>query len=212
MNADGTACGTSANYKRGCRCERCTHAQAVHQKRWLLGQTGSLIDGTGTHRRIQALCALGWSYGEIGTACGVKSREWARELMLHQRTHTDTAKRVAAAYEQMSMTIPTGPTRTRGRLWAERRGWPPPLAWDNIDDPDERPHGWQYAEPDRADILTELDHLGAGLSTVLARIDISRKTLERWCRRAGMADVYSRLVARETPHVWVNQHGQGGAA
>lgn len=109
------------------------------------------------------------------------------------------------------MTLPTGYHHVRIRNAAALAGYAPPLAWTDIDDPAEQPHGWQYATPDRADALTDLDELGAGITTACDRLDVNRRALEKWCHRNDLGDVYSRLVARETPRYWANQHAEGVA-
>lgn len=97
------------------------------------------VDATGTRRRLQALAALGWPLDAIAERCGVNRRTLSRALADTTVTVT-LAARVAAAYDQLSMT--RGPSAgTRGR--AARRGWAPPLAWDDetIDDPATQPCG-----------------------------------------------------------------------
>jgi hypothetical protein len=57
---------------------------------------------------------------------------------------TETAERIAAVYEQLSMRSPApwGFQHSRAQLIAKRNGWPPPLAWDDdeIDDPTATPY------------------------------------------------------------------------
>jgi hypothetical protein len=160
-------CGTANKYKRGCRCTDCRAAQMRHMKMWKMGQTGRLIDPTGTHRRIRALNWLGWTWQEIAAACGKSSKEWVGELLKSQRVHSDTAATVERAYAAMSMTAPEGPQRARVRRAAEKRGCVPPMGWLDLDDPDEQPDtGWRpVRNRPAAELLAEWAHLrGLGVS------------------------------------------------
>jgi hypothetical protein len=136
--------GEANSYKAGCRCAECRRAHCIEKKRWQLGYTGRLMDSTGTKRRIQALVALGWTLGEIAAACGKRSgNAWTCEVLRSDRVHSSTEAIVRVVYDRMSMTRPEGPYRNRQRITAERKGYAPPLAWDEdtIDDPDELPNG-----------------------------------------------------------------------
>jgi hypothetical protein len=104
-------------------------------------QAGWTVPALGTIRRARALVALGWTFYEIEQRAGL-SRGYLR-LVCHSRGEqgrvlATSAMAVADTYEDMSMT--PGPSG-RQRSFARNRGWAPPLAWNNIDDPDERPKG-----------------------------------------------------------------------
>jgi hypothetical protein len=131
--------GTKYGYQLGCREECCRRANTKSLKMWRAGMTGHLIDATGTKRRIQSLVALGWTMQEIGQHAGGYSKNWAHVILSQQTVVTDTARKVDAVFERLSMTVPIGPYRNRTRLRAARNGWVPPLAWDDIDDPNEQP-------------------------------------------------------------------------
>lgn len=92
---------------------------------------GVLVSRVGTVRRIQALMAIGWTHQLMKIECGHETA-----TTVHQsgdRVTVDLADDVAAMYERLSMT--PGPSkRTADR--AARRGYAPPLAWDDdIDSP-----------------------------------------------------------------------------
>jgi hypothetical protein len=89
---------------------------------------------------------LGWSAVAISVRLGMDSKNLLDATCRPtDRIQVATAKRIAAVYDEMSMSLP--PTSTRGQRisvartqgLAQRRGWPPPLAWDNPDDPHEQP-------------------------------------------------------------------------
>lgn len=106
-----------------------------------------LIDATGTHRRMQALSALGWSNvklaRELGMTVGNYGAMLKRPLILARH-----ACEVRELYDRLSTRVPV-PTSgydeagiKRVKAAAERNGWAPPLAWDDdtIDDPKARPN------------------------------------------------------------------------
>ena len=64
---------------------------------------------------------------------------------MRPRVYRTSYEKVSKVYDELSMTLPPERTRfermdvTRTRNRARRLGYAPPLAWDNIDDPNERP-------------------------------------------------------------------------
>lgn len=118
-------------------CQPCRDAHAVARrnnwrKRYARRVDALYVDSTGTVRRIRALMAIGWRYCDIDTAAGHPSARasWAHNVVTQDKVHIDTAEKVAAVYERLCMT--PGPS-SRVRNLAARRGWPPPLAWDDIE-------------------------------------------------------------------------------
>lgn len=115
------------------------------------GQIAATLDGhdptdtshvavTGTRRRLQALHALGYTWRHLAdetgySLTGLKGVIYGREHVVEARN----AQRVREVYDRLSMTIPVGSdSHARGAILkaqrnAARRGWPPPLAWDDID-------------------------------------------------------------------------------
>lgn len=121
-----------------------------------------MIDATGTTRRLRALYALGWTSTDIAPRLG-----WSPARVGHlasgrqDQVHRDTAAKIAAVYDDLSMTVPQDPdvlpARTirvhdRQRRQSAAKGWAPPLAWDDIDDPDERPTFGRRTRKTRDDI------------------------------------------------------------
>ena len=150
MQADDPRHNSTAGYVAGCRESCCRAAIAAWMKhyrtrRYLHGH--QQIDGLGTRRRIRALMALGWSTAVLDAELG-KARTYTTALLRRNGpVYVTTAQQYAALYERLSMTLPPDETRyqrqfaSRARNLARRNGWPPPLAWDDIDDPNERPQG-----------------------------------------------------------------------
>jgi transcriptional regulator with XRE-family HTH domain len=189
MSTDRTKCagkyhGTMTAYTRY-RC-RCPDALADKRMYVKLGEAGirqpRLVNGAGTRRRLRALAAIGWTYADIAARMGKETaavQRIARDE--HPRVREVTAAAVKCVYADLSMT----PGRSENvRRYAARKGWAPPLAWDDdtIDDPDAAPDlGDGRAR--RSEEVAEEAHflLGFGLSTheVARRLGVS----EPWIRQ-----------------------------
>jgi DNA-binding Xre family transcriptional regulator len=108
---------------------------------------GMCVDATGTHRRLQALIAIGWSRAELGRRIEVTPQNFT-SLMTTEQVTVRTAAAVRALYDELSMQPRTATDHrirvsiNRARNSAAAAGWAPPLAWDDedIDDPAAKPH------------------------------------------------------------------------
>lgn len=141
----GTDAGARAHYRTNtpiCRPCRIASTRAKKQ-RALTTKPSPKVPALGTQRRIQALQYLGHSRRSIAHAIGYKD-EGALTYLMHPDTVTilrATAQKIDAVYRRMCMTIPQGQGASRARTWAKKHGYAPPLAWTNIDDPNDTPHG-----------------------------------------------------------------------
>jgi hypothetical protein len=174
------------------------------------------VPAIGSIRRIRALGRRGWSMPDIVRASNggvtlsvlrrINAPAYDQQTVMHA-----THKAIADAYDQLAMTEPPqNRTATQVRVKAKLAGWVGPLSWDDPDNPAERPKGLgKPAAVDRADILTDLDEWGAGISEALRRLDMNRDALQKWCSREGKSELYRRLVAREkfTPNGVMQQDG-----
>lgn len=139
----GTTAGYNAHRYDGEKaCDRCKAAAAAYFARrelaMLRGESYT-VSARGSIRRIHALVAIGWSMEHQAERLGINKRviQGFAAKSPETRTRVATAKRYADLYDELHMT--PGPSQ-RARLIAKRKGWMPPLAWDDIDDPGEQPN------------------------------------------------------------------------
>lgn len=145
MTPDDPRHGTYAGYIAWCREECCRRAARDYQRqryfdRAVLDLPPRHVPKLGSVRRVHALQALGWSAEHLSQRLG-HSRAYLNVAMNRNERrgiHQDTARKIAALYDELSMTFPPETHCTaRQRRIAKERGWLPPLAWDEdaIDDP-----------------------------------------------------------------------------
>ncbi|MFK8851308.1 hypothetical protein [Streptomyces sp. Ac-502] len=93
------------------------------------------VPAEGAVRRVQALYAIGHFNRQIAELSGV-SRDFICDLVngRHPRIGVQSNAGIRRAYAELSMTV-GGSVKTR--LYAQAKGWVPPLAWDDdtIEDP-----------------------------------------------------------------------------
>lgn len=139
-------CGSVRGYQDHVRdgspkCAPCRRAhadkRAAYRRRRYLQHAPLSVDATGTRRRIHALAAVGYSLAEQSRRLGMEI-SGASAIARRTWVWVTTAEKVRALYDELSM-VPGNNNRARNE--AKRRGWPPPLAWDDetIDDPRARP-------------------------------------------------------------------------
>lgn len=89
------------------------------------------VSSLGSQRRIRALMRLGWSQGALEQRWGLGSKTLSQVLLRKEITR-QKAEVIARGYRDIVAWGLAGPNR-RVRRWAERRGWPGPTDWDDID-------------------------------------------------------------------------------
>lgn len=197
MSPDDQRHGTTRGYDAHNRdqeqaCGPCRAAAAAYEYERrtdaILGRTRT-TSSLGTSRRIQALVALGYTFGQIGAAVG-RSPDWAAKLAHRQESfvRTTTAQKVDALFRSWCMVRPAETSRTErwqasyARSTARRNGWAPPLAWDDIDADEQPDFG---GEDDQVDPVV-VERLLAGdriPSTQAEKVEAMR----RW-RAAGKSE------------------------
>lgn len=159
-----------------------------------------LVPAHGAERRIRALLALGWTHAHITEAMDgrhsnlvlSKPSGAGRRMGPGRWVTKATHDAVVQAYDALSMS--PGPS-SLGRQRAARLGYPPPLAWDNIDDPDATP---DLGERKRGADLDEFMFLvRAGEDPVRAaqRCGVTIGGIEQAARRTGRDDVVAAVTA-----------------
>jgi DNA-binding NarL/FixJ family response regulator len=161
----------------------------------------ALADATGTHRRIQALVACGWSQARIGRRLGMSPGNFGA-MMRREQVTAGTAAAIRRLYDELWNRRPPQDewrekiAAARSRNYARAHGWAPPLAWDDdrIDQPDAQPaEGWQrpartkrtaaeLAE-DAADVIAQ----GHTTAQAAERLGVTTSTVQHAFRRARTA-------------------------
>lgn len=138
------------------------------------------VPSVGARRRMQALACLGWTTEAMADMAGI-SRRTAQYVINHKSDTTEyqVHAKIGALFERLCLTPPPEATSRqkraagRARRVSREKGWVPPLAWDDIDNPDAQPQGiakpHQRTIPTREDIAAELAHPAfAGSTRLLA--------------------------------------------
>lgn len=164
---------------------------------------GALVDAVGTRRRIQSLAWVGWSIPQLAARAGIDKQSLHRAIR-HDQATAATATAIRNLYDQLWNVAPSVPdkyaataiTRTRNR--ACRQGWHPPMAWDDIDDPNETPTATTAIRLSRTEycISTTTDLLAFGVcpDEIAHRLNIQPSSLQRILHRAGRDDLASQLI------------------
>lgn len=133
-----------------------------------------LVPSLGSARRIRALMALGWRHEDISPMLGGRSSTHL-SAWRHKTINAHDWRLVDAVYDALSGT--TGPSG-RSRKRATDQGYIPPLAWDDIDDPDETPKGLRMDT--KADIdPVVVDRILAGRVVPATRAE-REEVVRRW--------------------------------
>ncbi|MFI6813235.1 hypothetical protein ACIBG7_12525 [Nonomuraea sp. NPDC050328] len=153
------------------------------------------INAAGSRRRLQALMLRGWSMPRVAELCDVPRWQLDRVINVAMILRVFQARAIrdvtALLFDQDPPLTNRGERHTASvvRNRAQRNGWAPLAAWDDIDDPD--------AEPDlgttvpRAQAVTEdaefLARQGLTPDQVAERLQISRGYLQKAKARAAAA-------------------------
>jgi DNA invertase Pin-like site-specific DNA recombinase len=159
----------------------------------------TIVDGTGTRRRLQALIAMGWTCRALAPHLGIHARQVER-LVWSERILASTAAQVAERYRTLQIWHPGNhgvPSRSQNlaRNLAAREGWHGPLAWDDIDDPNCQPETGgktdtvrrpkAVVDPARVARLTAI---GKTAEQIAAELGCHKRSVTRARRRAEMGE------------------------
>jgi transcriptional regulator with XRE-family HTH domain len=159
----------------------------------------SLMDPTGSQRRLQALQAVGWTQAELSERLGMVRCQVGRIITGRcEYVRAETAWAIRGLYDTLWDAAPpeTTPVERRrasiARRVARDHGWVPPLAWDDetIDDPAAEPEGVGRDKPSRVRKLPPADDIhwliqgGDSVEVIAARYDAKpdavRQSLHRY--------------------------------
>ena len=137
--------GTSASHITcGCQCLPCRTAYVRMVQRRRHGHKNPRVYGDrnawlGVKRRIEALHAIGYTGKQLSDEMGV-SQDRIYKLRTQKRgLYPATIQQVSDLFDSLWDKPYVGPGSKRTRIWAEREGFAVPAAWDDIDDPAEKP-------------------------------------------------------------------------
>lgn len=159
----------------------------------LLGGS-ALVAATGTHRRVQALVAIGWSQQKLAVRLGMLPSNFG-SMMRRDEVYAATVRAVAALYDELWDQPPPEETHrnriaaNRARNYARNRGWAPPAAWDDdrIEDPGARPADWKRPErlssAELAEEARELFSQGYSRARAAERLGVSVAALDKALER-----------------------------
>lgn len=167
---------------------------------------GAQIDATGTHRRIQALVALGWTQAKLANRLGMEKTQLSAMLRDRRYVMVRTARSVRALYDDLWDQAPPEATprervaANRARQYAALRGWVVPQTWDDdlIDDPSSEP---ELGEPVRRTIALAEDSeelirkQGYTLQHAAERLGVDKNHLQ-----IARARATKRTAIRRTSH------------
>lgn len=211
MSPDDARHGSTRGFHAGCREPCCRLAYARYEKRGKVrrsrGETWA-IPSLGAQRRIQALMRLGWTSADIAAAAGWNHRNRVSQVLNGQAgkpcrwVERKTHLAISEAYERLSMRLPTpAPHRARTATIAARKGWPPPLGWDDIDTdlaPTSAPAAGPWEEHyDEAMVLRVINRgTRPRKLTTTEAAEVVRRLIARGLSTREIADLYGLKVER----------------
>lgn len=207
MTPDDPRHGTTRGFHAGCREVCCRRAHARYEKKRRLDRLrgGRAIPALGAQRRIQALMRLGWMATDIAEEAGWgrDHDNYVRRILKGQKgkptrwLERATDATIRDVYERLSMRLPEmNQYRARTRAKAEAAGWPPPLAWDDIDtDPTPLVGRDQRSRYDIDHAVVERVLAGENLPTTKAERD---EITRRWAARGEPVNELERRFGWRT--------------
>lgn len=175
---------------------------------------GAQVDATGTNRRLQALVAIGWSQAELCRRLGVLRTNCP---LGREKVTKGTADTVRALYDELWDQPRSGGFAERARRTAKRKGWAPPMAWDDetIDDPAAQPSDWAREDRHRPiaieDLLWLVDQVESW-DELSQRSGLSVNALQGRLRQEGIATPKRFEIHQEIQRMYRYSARRGGVA
>jgi transcriptional regulator with XRE-family HTH domain len=157
---------------------------------------GACIDATVTQRKLQALMANGWAIAEIARELDM-NRHQLSNIMRANSVFARTAIRIDRLFDRLQDKQPPTSTRyeksnrSRALAVAQREGYAPAWAWDDINDLDEVPDpGYKPRKKNEKFDWDDVEHFrkfGMLDEVIAGRLGISVKTIKDYERRRNAA-------------------------
>lgn len=181
MSRHVKSCQTHPDFTKG--CDGCRRQAARYENERILARAAGRplsMPAVGTQRRLRALHRIGWPWRTLAERLGMDERHFWSLVMRRGTTRPDKAAAVAALYDEL-WDVP-GPS-ARAVQNAERRGWAPPLAYDDdtIDDPAAEPQGIATYSHTRADDerIAQLTDQGLPAAVIAQMLGCSTRAVTR---------------------------------
>ena len=155
-----------------------------------LASAGAVVSGLGTRRRLRALVAIGYSNARLAKEIDYPASQFGRLLSGEFDVTANVARKTEDAFTRLQMVPPPdGYAANRSRLRAARRGWAPPLAWDEdaIDDPRSRARVPMIRSDDWMPEYEKLRDKGYSIKKIAALMGIEETSMNTRLRRAKAA-------------------------
>lgn len=148
---------------------------------------GALVPAVGTVRRIRGLMWLGWNQPTIAARLGMKAPQEVSSLICRRKwARASTAVKVAGLFDELQWQVGPYPYPAR---FARQRGWFPPAAWDDIDDPDCQPDLGQETVVRFPERFLELrEHCEMSLPEIAERMGVDTESVKQQLRRYRMKE------------------------
>lgn len=165
---------------------------------------GAKISALGTHRRIKALVTQGWSLSKLARRMDMEvANFWS--MLSREQVIASTHRRMCDIYEELwDQKPPHNEWRSRGAYtrsvhYAKRRGWLPPLTWDDPDtDPDPEDAVLVRVRATANEVLDDVEFLldaGESPQQVLAIVGRKAGALARLAERNARPDLANTFGA-----------------
>lgn len=153
----------------------------------------SVVPATGAVRRLQALVVCGYSESELAARLGMQIGNFSQLILGHRpKVRAARHEAVRALFNELWSVPKTVASADVSRRLAKKHRWVGPLAWDDIDDPSERPN----LRGDREKVGDQdLDEIAIELAMGGERVKLTAAERREAIARLHAARFSDRIVA-----------------
>lgn len=149
-----------------------------------MAHEGARVPVLGSARRLQALQVLGYTTADLSGRLGIGRRAINSIVNEQVFVTAKVARDIAALYEKLQLTNGSSEITKRRSL---KKGWFSPWAWDDIDDPDDKPYIPMRGT--REEMYTQLKREGLSDRDIAKEIGITNDALSIWLKRQREKEV-----------------------